>query len=291
MKVDGSERRVIYSSQYPIHDLNWLAFNHHQYLVFILDFYPMDVKGKVWIYDFEAKKMVFDTLGLRLNNLNDKTFLVCLDYMCREQGEYILDLSKISTRSYELDESRDISISEDSTRIFLGGEKDTILSGGLGHLLPECWPGGTYSDMVDVGTDIYWHFKNASLSPNCEFIAFSMKGRWSSFNGLFEIRTNKVYPLRFFVSKLTGNHYWSPNSKYVAYVDYPSDTQKLIDVFSVDSTLNLKDPLVTRTFRVERSDILDILYSQNSDTLYYTTRFFQLGREYTNNWSIYLGDK
>ncbi|MCK4384771.1 MAG: hypothetical protein KAW52_00770 [candidate division Zixibacteria bacterium] len=284
-KTDGSERTVILSSTASIRELNWVKMSEKQYIVFVQWALGFEGMGHVKVYDIDSKEIVFDTLGSQLRRIGSSAQLLVGDYPFSEKRAYTLDLEKIVPRASKFDSAaeavantafRPCAYVSDVQTTF---EAEEVVVG----FIPEAWPHYPYNESryIDLVPDWpeFTRVTSYVLSPNHRFVAFSATGKRFTCNGVIDKKTNKTYPLRFFLSSFDGEPCWSPNSQYVAFINLAGDYLKYINVFSMDSVLSFKYPMIAQTkFNSAKDKLFKICFSPDSDTLYCDVDRFGRGK-------------
>jgi hypothetical protein len=274
-KTDGSQRTLMLSTEDGIRDLNWVKARDKQYIVFT-QWGSGEAMGHVKVYDLDKHNTVFDTLGMYLVRIGDTARFLVNSYLVSEKMAYILDVSepqfKISSLSSfakpEFDTSRfrcaEATLQQTAPEL-------RIAPVGF---IPAYWPHDLYdkSKYIDLVRKAF-EFKRLSClvpSPNRRFVAFSATGARFTCNGILDTKVQKPHALRFFLGRFDGQPCWSPNSDYVAFINLVDSRNKFINVFSINSVLNSKYPMITKKeFERPTAKSFKICFSSNSDTLYY----------------------
>jgi len=275
-RTDGSERTVVLCTSAGIHDLNWLRTGEKQYIVFVeWESGGKDV-GLVKAYDFDEARTVFDTAALNLIRIGDTPKLLVNAFLFRDQMAYVLDLSKIPFATFNLDSLG--KIESDTIRIrcthAVLQHRAPELTGRWVGFIPTYWPHEPYnvSKYIDLVPNSVEFTRLSCLvpSPNDRFVGFSATGRRFTCNGILDTKTHKTHALRFFLGSFDGQPCWSPNSEYVAFINLVGGRGKYINVFSIDSVLSSKNPMIIKkNFERPTDKSFEICFSPDSDTLYY----------------------
>lgn len=271
-KTDSSERTLVVSTSAGIGGLNWIKTVEKQYIVFLQGIEDM---GHVRVYDFDKHRMVFDTVGLGLVRIgNTATFLVN-DFLFSEKKAFVLDLSKTPFVISKLDSLRGIGSDTSETRCAHASIGQAPEPGWrwVGFVPPD-WPHRPYnvSDYIDLVFRQCEFTRLSTLvpSPNNRFVAFSATGAKFTCNGILDTETHKPYALRFFLGTFDAWPCWSSSSKYVAFINPVDFHNKFINVFSIDSILNSKYPMVAdKKFECPADKYIKTCFSSDSDTLYF----------------------
>lgn len=294
-KSDGSEKTLILSSTTVIQHLNWITATGKEYIVFVHSGADPEGRAHVKVYDFGAKEIVFDTVGHTLTRVESAARFLVGDFTSSAKRPYTLDLEKITRRPFKFDDP-EIAAADvvASPCVYIADDQTTLESqmtvSDIMEFVPEAWP---YSYNESEYIDLVPCFPEFSMvtswisSPNHRFIAFSVNGKRFTCNGIIDRKTNKTYPLRFFLETFDGEPCWSPNNRYVAFFNPAGNYRKYINVFSVDSVLSFRDPMVDQTTFFSSADkILKICFSENSDTLYFDVDRFGKGKVTTGQMII-----
>jgi hypothetical protein len=275
-KTDGSKRTLVVSTSAGIGRLNWVKTQGKQYIVFLQHAGGMEDMGHVKVYDFDKHHVVFDTLGLGLIRIGDTAKFLVNDFLFSEKKAYILDLSGTSFKISNLDSLGKAEFDTSDFTCAYAAIQGTAPELGRApvQFIPEYWPHNPYnkSEYIDL-VRFYPEFNRLSClvpSPNRRFVAFSATGKRFTCNGILDTKTHKTHALRFFLGTFDGQPFWSPNSEYVAFINLVDSRNKFINVFSIDSMLNSKSPMIAKKeFERPTAKSLKICFSSNSDTLYY----------------------
>ncbi len=275
-RTDGSEGTVVLSTSAGIHDLNWLKTGEKQYIVFVEWESGGQDMGLVKVYDFVEARTVFDTVALDLIRIGDTPKLLVNAFLFRDQKAFMLDLSNIPFTTSNLDSLG--KIESDTTRFWcthaeLQHRAPELIGRWVGFI-PTYWPHEPYnvSDYIELVPNSV-EFKRLSClipSPNGHFLAFSATGSRFTCNGILDTKTHKTHALRFFLGSFDGQPCWSPNGEYVAFINLVGGHGKYINVFSIDSVLSSKNPMIIKkNFERPTDKSFEICFSPDSDTLYY----------------------
>lgn len=275
-KTDGSERTVILSSDASIRYLYWIKVLEKEYIVFVHWATGFEGMGHVKVYDFHQHQIVFDTLGTSLVRIGDTAKFLVSDYLFSWRMAYILDLggSVPQISGFEgLAETKSVTKSSSCVHARLQQTKPELRVAPVGFI-PAYWPHDSYnvSEYVDLVRKAF-EFTRLSclvLSPNQRFVAFSATGDRFTCNGILDTKSHKTHALRFFLGSFDGQPCWSPNSEYVAFINLVGGRGKYINVFSIDSVLSSKNPMIIKkNFERPTDKSFEICFSLDSDTLYY----------------------
>jgi hypothetical protein len=275
-KTDGGERTLVLSTSAGIDALSWVKTDEKQYIVFVQLAGGAEDMGHPNVYDFEKHQIVFDTLGLGLVRIGNTPKFLVNDFLFSEKKAFVLDLSKVPFRISSLDSFP--KTESDTSRLWCAyavlQQTEPELRRAPVQFIPASWPQDPYnkSEYIDL-VDTYPEFNRLSClvpSPNGRFVAFSATGSRFTCNGILDTKTHKTHALRFFLGTFDGEPCWSPNSEYVAFINLVDSRNKFINVFSIDSVLNSKYPMIAKKeFERPTAKSLKICFSSNSDTLYY----------------------
>jgi hypothetical protein len=272
-KTDGSQRTVMVRTEDGIRDLNWVKARDKQYIVFT-QWGSGEAMGHVKVYDFDKHNMVFDTLGMYLVRIGDTARFLVNSYLVSEKMAYILDVSEPQFKISSLDSLA--KPESDSSRFrcaeaTLRQTAPDLRAAGVGFI-PAYWPHdfhdkSEYIDLVRNSSE----FKRLSClvpSPDGRFIAFSATGSRFTCNGILDTKTHKTHALRFFLGTFDGQPCWSPNSEYVAFINLVGGHGKYINVFSIDSVLSTKSPMIAQEeFERPTDKYFVICFSLDSNSL------------------------
>lgn len=275
-EIDGSERTLVLSTSAGIGRLNWVKTQEKQYIVFLQHAGGMEDMGHVRVYDLDKHHIVFDTLGLGLIRIGETAEFLVNDFLFSKRMAYILDLSKTPFRALNLDSlgKAEFDTSSPGCAYAVLQETTPEFRRAPVQFIPEYWPHDPYnqSDYIDL-VRIYPEFNRLSClvpSPNGRFVAFSATGTRFTCNGILDTETRKTHALRFFLGTFDGQPCWSPSSEYVAFINLVDSRNKFINVFSIDSVLNSKYPMITKKeFERPTAKSFKICFSSDPDTLYY----------------------
>jgi hypothetical protein len=274
-KTDGSEKTLILSSNTSIRYLYWVKAAHKNYILFD-QWGSQEELGHVRVYDFVKHFVVFDTLGTSLVRIGDTAKFLVSNYIFSWSIVYILDLNKEIPRTYGFEATGEFGLDSGRTNCAYSTIKRAApeLRVAPVGFIPPYWPHDSYnvSDYIDLVRKAFEFTRLTCLvpSPSVRFLAFSATGERFTCNGILDTKTQKTHALRFFLGTFDGQPCWSPNSEYVAFINLVDSRNKFINVFSIDSVLNSKYPMITKKeFERPTAKSFKVCFSANSDTLYY----------------------
>jgi hypothetical protein len=274
-KTDGSEKNLVLSSNTSIRYLYWVRVAQKNYILFD-QWGSQEGLGHVRVYDFVKHLMVFDTLGTSLVRIGDTAKFLVSDYLFSWSIAYILDLNKGIPRTYGFEATGEFGSDSGRTNCAYSTIKRTVpeLRVAPVGFIPPYWPHDSYnvSDYIDLVRKAFEFTRLTCLvsSPSTRFLAFSATGERFTCNGILDTKTQKTHALRFFLGTFDGQLCWSPDGEYVAFINLVDSRNKFINVFSIDSVLNSKYPMITKKeFERPTAKSFKICFSLNSDTLYY----------------------
>jgi hypothetical protein len=273
-KTDGSQRTLMVSTEHGIRDLNWVKTRDKRYIVFTEWGSGEEGMGHVKVYDFDKHDMVFDTLGMYLVRIGDTTRFLVNSYLVSEKMAYILDVSGPRFKISNLDSFAKPEFDTSRFRCTEATLQQTApeLRVAPVGFIPAYWPHDLYdkSEYIDLVRKSS-EFKRLSClvpSPDGRFMAFSATGDRFTCNGILDTKTHKTHALRFFLGTFDGQPCWSPNSEYVAFINLVGGHGKYINVFSIDSVLTSKSPMVAQEqFERPTDKYFVICFSSDSHTL------------------------
>lgn len=275
-KVDGSDRTTIVSTSASIRYIDWIRVSGNEYIVFVEWAAGTEGTGHVKVYDFGRREMIFDTLGTSLVRIGDSAVFLVSDYLFSWSLVYILDLRGSVPRVFGFDALGETDTRLESpfcTRGELRNSKPGLRVAPVGFI-PVYWPHDHLGELkyIDLVRESF-EFRRLSclvLSPSERFIAFCATGERFTCNGLLDTKTQRTHALRFLVGSFDGQPCWSPNSEYVAFINLVGGRGKYINVFSIDSVLSSKNPMIIKkNFERPTDKSFEICFSPDSDTLYY----------------------
>lgn len=272
-KTDGSQRTLMLSTEDGIRDLNWVKARDKQYIVFT-QWGSGEAMGHVKVYGFDKHNTVFDTLGMYLVRIGDTARFLVNSYLVSEKMAYILDVSEPQFRISSLDSFAKPEFDTSRFRCAEATLQQTApdLRAAAVGFIPAYWPHdfhdkSEYIDLVRKSSE----FKRLNClvpSPDGRFMAFSATGGRFTCNGILETKTHKTHALRFFLGTFDGQPCWSPNSEYVAFINLVGGHGKYINVFSINSVLTSKSPMIAQEEFDRPTDMYFVIcFSLDSHTL------------------------
>jgi len=126
-------------------------------------------------------------------------------------------------------------------------------------------------------------FNDASLSPQHDFVAFSVHGV-HDWIGLYNIKNEDITDIDSFSVAIPGNILWSPNNRFFAIEILPASGYKTIGIYDIKLKKALETPYEQRVAQ-EQLDVTKPQWSRDGSTLSVIlsdpSTFFNRGKHYT----------
>jgi hypothetical protein len=274
--VDGKEKSIIQSSGASISYLYWVKVLGKEYILFMKLAAGSEAMGHVSVYDYHSKSIVFDSLGRSLVRIGDTGNFLVSDYLFSWDFIYFLDLYKSIPKRSSFDSF--IKSESDTSNLSCTSANISPISPELRTkpigFIPAYWLHDSFevSKYIDLIRQAFEFTRLSCLipSPDGRFVAFSATGRRFTCNGLLDTEFHKTQALRFFLGTFDGQPCWSPNSKYVAFINPANSRSKFINVFSIDSLTDYNYPMIAqKVFECPADKYIHMCFSSDSDTLAY----------------------